>query len=114
MRVLIVDDDPVNRKLLTRMFGTVGVSCVEASNHAEAMQCVGLDELDSALVDINLGPEDGLDLAVLLRDMHRRFKIRLMSADPKNTEKVREAGFDAMLLKPFTLDELLDAIGFTP
>lgn len=106
MRVLIIDDDPVVRKLLARLYGTMGVQCVEASNHAEAMQHVGLNEIDAAVVDVNLGSEDGVDLALLLRDMRRDLKIIVMSGDSANEDKVREEGLGQMLFKPFTVDEL--------
>lgn len=111
MRVLIVDDDPIVRKLLIRQLGTEKSKCVEASNHAEAMQHVGLEEFDLALVDVNLGSDDGIDLAVLLRTMNRLMKVIVMSADPGNEQRVRDAGFGDMLPKPFTLDELNQRLG---
>ena len=106
MRYLIVDDDPIVRKLLIRLLKTMGVECIEASSHAEAMEQVGLEELDAALVDVNLGTEDGIDLAVLLRDMGRGMKIVVMSADPGNQPRTREAGLGPMLQKPFTVEDL--------
>lgn len=106
MRYLVIDDDPVIRKLLIRLLNTNGDECVEASNHAEAMNQVGLQDFDAALVDVNLGGDDGLDLAVLLRDMRLGLKIVIMSADPENALRVSEAGLGRMLPKPFTTDEL--------
>lgn len=106
MRCLIVDDDPVIRTLLVRLLNTTGAECAEASCHAETMEQVGLEEFEAAFVDVNLGAEDGIDLAVLLRDMRRDLKIIVMSADPTNELKVQEAGLGQLLIKPFTSDEL--------
>ena len=114
MRYLIVDDDPVIRKFLVRLLKTTGADCAVAPNHAEAMEHVGLADFDSALVDVNLGAEDGLDLAVLLRDMHRKLKIVVMSADPANERRVVEEGLGQLLLKPFTPDELRQSLHLGP
>ncbi|MCG3204861.1 MAG: Sensory transduction protein LytR [Elusimicrobia bacterium] len=110
MRLLVVDDDPIVRKLLTRLLKMMGVECIEASSHAEAMEQVGLEEFDAALVDVNLGTEDGIDLAVLLLDMRRSLRIVVMSADSTNEIKVREMGLSPMLIKPFTTDELKERL----
>lgn len=105
MKLLVVDDDPVIRRLVTRVLRDEA-SVWEASNHREATAIFKKGKFDVLLVDVNLGADNGLDLAVRFRDLDPLVQVTVMSGDLTNEERVREAGLGTMLLKPFTSEEL--------
>jgi CheY-like chemotaxis protein len=64
MRCLIVDDSANFRDAASAMLERAGISVVgQASNSAEALRCYEDLHPDVALVDIDLGAEDGFELA---------------------------------------------------
>jgi DNA-binding NarL/FixJ family response regulator len=69
VRCLIVDDSAAFRDAASAMLGRAGISVVGlASNSAEALKCYEDSHPDVALVDVNLGGEDGFELA---EELHR-------------------------------------------
>lgn len=64
MRCLIVDDSADFRDAASAMLERAGISVVgKASNSAEALKCYEDSHPDVALVDVDLGGEDGFELA---------------------------------------------------
>jgi DNA-binding NarL/FixJ family response regulator len=64
MRCLIVDDSADFRDAASAMLERAGISVVgKASNSAEALRCYEDSHPDVALVDVDLGAEDGFELA---------------------------------------------------
>lgn len=64
VRCLIVDDSADFRDAASAMLGRAGIDVVGvASNSAEALKCFEDSHPDVALVDVNLGGEDGFELA---------------------------------------------------
>jgi CheY-like chemotaxis protein len=64
MRCLIVDDSADFRDAASAMLERAGISVVgKASNSAEALKCYEDSHPDVALVDVDLGCEDGFELA---------------------------------------------------
>lgn len=111
MRIIVVDDDSIIRRYVIRMLlGEAQV--VEASGPHEALNIFEKEKFDAALVDVNMGAENGIDLAVTLRNLDPHLKIIVMSGDPTNEEKVSTKGFGQMLMKPFTVDELKQRLLF--
>lgn len=106
MRVLIIDDDPVLRVLLGRQFLELGWTSTQVSNHNLAISELQPGRFDLALVDVNLGIDDGINLAILLRDIDPKLRLIIMSGEPSNDFRAQSAGFSDMLTKPFTLEDL--------
>jgi|SRR5829696_1199662 len=68
MRCLIVDDSADFRDAASAMLERAGISVVgKASNSAEALRCYEDSHPDVALVDVDLGGEDGFELAEQLK-----------------------------------------------
>ena len=83
LRCVIVDDDPRYIAIATRLLQRGGISIIgTASTIAEAMQRVKELRPDITLVDVNLGGESGLHLALKLHqtNSHPGLKIILTSA----------------------------------
>lgn len=111
-RVLVVEDDDVNRLVIERFLGLLGQVPLCAESVAAALRIAGDAELEFevAIVDMNLPDGDGLALLSKLRTISRFADTPaiLISAHlPKHEiQPMLEAGFDAVLQKPFTQTQL--------
>lgn len=100
--VLIVDDDPVFRRLARRMLVAAGLEVVgEAPTVADALDVAGRLRPDAALVDVGLPDGDGVALARELAALPWRPRIVLTSsdADAATPDDVRSAGAGAFVPK---------------
>jgi CheY-like chemotaxis protein len=100
--VLIVDDDPVFRRLAGRLVAAGGLVVVaEADTVAAAMEVACAVRPDAALVDIGLPDGDGVALARQLVALPWRPRVVLTSTDPQaaSLEDVRRSGAAAFVAK---------------
>jgi len=100
--VLVVDDDPVFRRLAHRMLTAGGLVVVaEADTLARALEIVHQVRPDAALVDIGLPDGDGVALASYLAVLPWRPLVLLTSTDPDaaSGEDVRRSGASAFVAK---------------
>ena len=107
-RVLVVDDDPALRELLSEYLTANGM-VVEAVGDGAAMRSALLAGMPGAIVlDLMLPGEDGLSLARELRT-HSAVPILMLSARGEEIDRVigLEVGADDYLAKPFGPRELL-------
>ena len=65
--VLVVDDDPLNRAMLSMSLGTAGYEVTEAENGLDAIEILGRHSFDVVLTDIEMPEMDGYGL---LRHRH--------------------------------------------
>jgi len=110
--LMVVDDDPVVRGLLSDILVPLGFNVLEAS---DAKVC--LDELESCspdlfVLDVTMPGMDGLTLAKLLRDRGYSTPIIMLSADAQENQRKpdEQAAFNQYLVKPVNNSALLDAI----
>lgn len=106
--VLVVDDDPKIRTLLRRSLEAGGYLVREASNGEGVLQALSSYSPDLVTLDLNLGPEDGLDIA---REIRRANDVPLIMVTAKDDVIDRivglEIGADDYLTKPFHVREVL-------
>ncbi|MBP6762659.1 MAG: response regulator [Thauera sp.] len=109
-RVLLVEDDEVNRLVAERFLQALGQQVVCASDIDSALKLVAQQAVDIALVDMNLPDGDGRDLLQRLRRLPhgRHIPAVLMSAHvpPQEVPSLLDAGFAAFLSKPFSRSQL--------
>jgi CheY-like chemotaxis protein len=109
-RILLVDDQPQNVRLLEGILGPYGYSISSASSGDEAMRAITADAPDLVLLDIVMPGMTGYDVCRQLRanEATRFVPIVLMTASP-DQDKVAgiDAGADDFILKPFEKQELL-------
>ncbi len=117
-RVLLVEDNAVNREMATLMLESLGLTVVSAVNGADALQAVA-DDGDFALVlmDCHMPVMDGFSATQAIRALEQADPVRRrpIIALTANVEKgVREtcatAGMDSYLSKPFSQAQLRAAI----
>jgi DNA-binding response OmpR family regulator len=107
-RILVVDDDPKVRILLRRCFEREGFVVSEAKDGSELRAELHRHPVDLITLDLNLGNENGLDLAREIRK-ERNVPIIMLTGKGDAIDRVvgLELGADDYLAKPFELRELL-------
>ncbi|MEH6645983.1 response regulator [Sulfitobacter sp.] len=107
-KVLVVDDDLKIRALLRRCLEGDGFLVEEAENGEGVRRAFSRDFPDLVTLDLNLGDEDGLDIA---RDIRRNHDVPIMMVTGKDDVIDRvvglELGADDYLTKPFHVREVL-------
>lgn len=116
-RVLIVDDNDINRRLLVDLLAPLGFVCVDfAAPHVALAQLADGDEPwpDLAIVDVRMDGIDGLAFTRRLRALPRgpQLKVLLTSASVLSFDLAagRRAGADDFIPKPFHTAELFGKI----
>lgn len=113
-RVLVVDDKPDNRYIVTELLAALGFQIREACNGAEALDAAAASRLDAVFMDLVLPGISGFDTTRRIRELATKPQPRIiaMSADAfANTSRAAfDAGCDAFLAKPLEFDSLLDVL----
>jgi len=118
MRVLVVDDNAINRRVLQEMLTRWGMLPVLADSGAAALAILdanrGKDPFTFVLLDLNMPGMDGLHLAELLSrrpEMRTSMMMMLTSANPPGiVKRCREVGIAVSLTKPVRQALLLSEI----
>ena len=107
--VMVVDDEPELRGLLTEYFGRNGCAVRPAADAAEARALVAAGRPDIAILDVNMPGENGLSLARWLREAHPAVGLIMLTTASDTVDRVvgLELGADDYVPKPFELRELL-------
>ena len=112
MRLLVVDDEPLNRRVLTGLLEGAGHSVREASNGLQALEVLAVEAFDLVLLDLRMPVMNGFDTARHIRglaDANRAITpIVALTADvtTKTAEKCRRAGMNEIATKPLLPSDL--------
>ena len=112
LKVLVADDSPINRRVVTELLRQSGHRCVEAVNGREAVEAVEREAFDVVLMDLHMPELDGLAATREIRalDTQERAQVPILavSADimPTEQEACREAGMNGFIAKPFSPPKL--------
>jgi CheY-like chemotaxis protein len=113
-RVLLVEDNEVNRFLATELLTELGVDVAIATNGRECVDRVHAEAFDVVLMDIQMPVMDGLTATKLLRAESRfqSLPIIAMTAHAMSGDRERclAAGMDGYLSKPLDADALATAV----
>lgn len=83
LRVMVVDDEPLVRGLLTEVLKNIGYEVQSASNASEARDVAKRFDPDVAILDVDLGPgPNGFDLELALRHSNPQLAIVFLSNIP--------------------------------
>jgi two-component system response regulator MprA len=109
MRVLVVDDEPSVREVLTRILKVEGFDVEQAVDGREAVRAQAAAPADAVLLDVLMPGLDGLEVCRRLREGGDRTPVLMLTAREGVGDRVAglEAGADDYLPKPFALEELL-------
>jgi CheY-like chemotaxis protein len=110
--ILVVDDEPGIVDVLVAVLGDAGHRALGAANGKDALQKLEVSLPELVLLDLEMPVMDGAQTLQSLRKDARYtdLPVIIMSGIPESMVKRRCRGFDAVLRKPFALDELLGTI----
>lgn len=108
LQLLVVDDDPGIRELLSRYLGEQGFRVSAVEDGPSMDRWLASNKPDLVILDLMLPGEDGLSLARRLRSDHK-LPIVMISARGEDVDRIvgLEVGADDYLPKPFNPRELL-------
>lgn len=109
LRVLIVDDNVSFATLLRRRLVAGGHACAVAHTLAAAVEAVEMNSFDAVVTDLHLGYQSGIQLLRLVRSAAPSTRRILMSGS-SSEDLPDDPAAHQCLMKPFELQELLDAI----
>ena len=110
-RILLVEDNPVNQLVAKGMLAKLGCQVQLATQGAEALELLELDDFDLVLMDCNMPVMDGYEASRRIRQSGRWPDLPIVAltanAMPDERERCRAAGMNDYLAKPFRREELL-------
>jgi two-component system sensor histidine kinase/response regulator len=116
LKVLLAEDNPVNQVLAVQLLKKHGHKVILAVNGQEALEALEKEEIDLALMDIQMPIMDGLEATRAIRSGEARvgghLPIIALTAHAMKGDRERclDAGADDYLTKPIRTPELLAAI----
>ncbi|WP_336269351.1 MULTISPECIES: ATP-binding protein [Vreelandella] len=110
--LLVVDDDPSHRGLLSDMLTPLGFTIIEAPDGVTSLELSRHTQYDLILMDIAMPDTDGWQTARLLRQQGFQGPIVMLSANARESqmEALSEGLHNDYLIKPFKQGALLDAL----
>jgi CheY-like chemotaxis protein len=114
MRLLLVEDHPVNRTLALALLTKLGLGADVAENGRQAVDLVMAHAYDVILMDVQMPVLDGIAAAREIRNLALPLQPRIIALTANAYARDRElclaAGMDDFLSKPFRLEELRDKL----
>jgi two-component system, sensor histidine kinase and response regulator len=106
LRILLVEDNPVNQKVAQRLLEKAGHNVTVANNGREALDHIGREAFGLVLMDVQMPEMDGLTATVAIRENERasggHVPIVALTANAMvgDRERCLEAGMDGYVTKP--------------
>jgi two-component system OmpR family response regulator len=112
VKVLIVDDEPNIRDLLSTSLRFAGFSVHAVKNGAEAVYAAEKGEPDIILLDVMLPDMNGFSVTKKIRSMGINAPVLFLTARDETEDKITglTVGGDDYMTKPFSLDEIIARI----
>lgn len=112
--VLIAEDDPDILDLIVACLASIDCRIVTAPDGRAALDLIGEQAPDLAVLDIRMPHVDGLEITRRLKSDPATSSVRVLvltaSVDGHQPQRVSAAGADGYLSKPFTAAHLRDAV----
>ncbi|MEO7855350.1 MAG: response regulator, partial [Rubrivivax sp.] len=110
-RVLVVDDNATNRKVLALQSAKWGMKTRDTESAAEALRWLDDGEtFDLAILDMHMPEMDGLALAALIKQRQPKLPLVLFSSLGRREAGDTEGLFSAYLSKPLRQSQLFDTL----
>jgi len=108
-RLLVVDDEPSIRELLTASLRFAGFEVFPAADGAEALKLAEQHRPDLVVLDVMLPDLDGFTVTRKLRERGRDMPVLFLTARDETSDKVTglTVGGDDYVTKPFSLEEVI-------
>ncbi len=111
LKILVADDDNVNRHLMQVLLTQAGYQVAVASNGLEAFEAVKRQKFDIVFMDLRMPVMDGLEASRCIRtwengSQHTLIVALTASYFPDGGRQLFEAGIDNYIPKPFELKHM--------
>ena len=103
--VLVIEDEPELRTLMTNMLTTMGFTVSSSPDAAGALQVAASSDIDMVVADVMLKGERGPAVVEALRELHPSFQVLFISGYVDDQTMSSLAG-KPVLAKPFTMERL--------
>ena len=114
VRFLVVDDNPLNRELMTKLLKSEGCLPVCAESGEAALQAIQSNNVDAVLMDIGLPGIDGLEATRRLLALQGLDKLPVFGltgfSDPDIRERAEIAGMKKVYVKPLRRHQIYEVI----
>lgn len=117
VKVLVVEDDVINRKIFEKILKARGYDYTFAVNGAEAVEKFEIGQFNIILMDIQMPVMDGYEATIQIREKEKEAKtevrvpiIAVSAVSPKEGRKIAiDVGMDDFLSKPFN-EQKIDSL----
>ena len=113
-KVLVVDDNAINRRLAVAFLTRLGLQTQEAADGPMALERLNSGSFDVVLLDISMPGMSGEEVLAVLRADPRLSGLPVIAytahALPDEKQRLLDAGFDELLIKPITFKAVEDAL----
>lgn len=116
-KVLVADDDPINRFLFQKQLKKLGLEVVTVNDGQEALNYLAQHStsIDLLLTDCHMPNLNGYDLVRQLRARSEFKALAIIGCTAEDSrlvaEKAQSVGMDEIIYKPYTFNSLSDALG---
>lgn len=113
LKILVVDDNEINRLVATTILNNYGAETVEAGNGIDALEYLRANAVDLVLMDIQMPVMNGYDAAKILRkEISSTVPVIALTANAIKGDNMKclEAGMNDYIAKPFKEEDLLKMI----
>ncbi|WP_316751331.1 ATP-binding protein [Pedobacter gandavensis] len=112
LRLLVVDDNPVNLLVAKRQLSCFGLNAEQAGNGIRALEILEEKEIDVILIDLHMPEIDGYELARRVQVLYPKIKVIIFTADILEEVRTRlwDMGIKYVLSKPFNPDEMYELL----
>lgn len=112
-RILIVEDNPTNQKVLTMVLNQLGHDSVCVDDGKQGVDIMQQANFDLILMDLHMPVMDGYEATRRIRENGHDLPIIALTADhrPEAKQLALGAGMDGFLTKPLEVSKLFEFIG---
>jgi CheY-like chemotaxis protein len=111
-KILVVDDEDFHRELMQKLLTKLGYEVAVAESAEEAFSLLEKEKFPVIITDLIMLEMDGVEFCQMIRETDTRTVVIALSGYTElyDIEKLKEAGFDNHLTKPFKIETINQAI----
>ena len=114
VKILLVEDDAFNQKILTKVLNSLGANLVLANNGLEALAALEQGSFDIVLMDLHMPVMDGYEATLEIRKLARYAQLPIITISASITDETKRrclaTGMNDFVSKPINKIELLTTL----